>query len=115
MLDKCIFLSYTKSVKILPEPIKFTWDKGNIDKNLKKHNVTNKEAEEVFENQKHFLLEDEKHSTEKEKRFMIWGITDHNRKLSIIFTIRNKMVRIISARDMHAKERRRYEELKTNS
>ncbi len=102
-------------MRIFPQPIIFEWDKGNIDKNLKKHNVTNKEAEEIFENHQHFFLEDNKHSTEREKRFMIWGITDHDRRLSIIFTSRNKMVRVISARDMHVKERRRYEELKTNS
>lgn len=100
-------------MRILPEPISFEWDKGNIDKNLKKHIVSNKEAEEVFGN-RHFLIEDEKHSTEDEKRYMLWGITNNERKLTIIFTIRTNLIRIISARDMHKKERRRYEEIKTN-
>lgn len=92
----------------------FEWDKGNLDKNLDKHNVSNKEAEEVFENQQHFLIEDEKHSTESEKRYMLWGLTDNQRKLTIIFTIRNNQIRIISARDMNSKERRQYEEIKNN-
>ncbi len=101
-------------MKILPEPISFEWDKGNIDKNLKKHRITNKEAEEIFGNGPHFLIEDEKHSTDVEKRYMIWGITDHKRSLTAIFTIRGVKIRIISVRDMHSKERRKYEELKAN-
>lgn len=102
-------------MRILPKPIAFIWDEGNIDKNFKSHKVTNKESEEVFRNNPHFLLEDKKHSSEKEKRYMLWGETDHKRKLTIIFTIRENKIRVISARDMHIKERGRYEELKTNS
>jgi uncharacterized DUF497 family protein len=102
-------------MKILPKPLAFVWDKGNIDKNFKSHKVTNKESEEVFENNPRFLLEDEKHSTDIEKRYMLWGESDYKRKLTIIFTIRENKIRVISARDMHMTERRRYEELKTNS
>ena len=35
-------------VDVISEPIFFEWDKGNLDKSLKKHGVTNEEAEEVF-------------------------------------------------------------------
>lgn len=102
-------------MKIIPEPLMFEWDEGNSDKNLKKHNVTNQESEQVFINTPHFLFEDEKHST-KEKRYMTWGITDTERKLTIFFTLRKDKVRIISARDMHKKERREYEKkIKTNT
>lgn len=96
-------------MKILPQPISFEWDKGNIGKNLIKHNVTDKEAEEVFENEPKFIFEDEKHSY-IEKRYMIWGITNKGKRLAVIFTIREDRVRIISARDMHRKERREYED-----
>lgn len=96
-------------MKILPEPVAFEWDKGNIDKNFVKHNVTDKETEEIFENEPKFIVEDEKHSL-KEARYMIWGVTDKSRKLSVFFTLRSKKVRVISARDMHKKERREYEE-----
>lgn len=102
-------------MRILPGPVLFVWDKGNIDKNYKKHKVANKEAEEVFENKPVFIFEDEKHSI-SEKRYMIWGKTDKERTLTIFFTIRNDQVRIISARDMHKKERRNYEEkIKTDT
>lgn len=102
-------------MKILPEPVEFEWDSGNKEKNYKKHEVTIKEAEDVFYCKKRFFFIDKKHSTVSEKRFMVWGLTDEQRKLSIIFTVRGK-VRIISARDMNKKERREYEkQVKNNS
>lgn len=102
-------------MKILPEPLAFEWDEGNIDKNLIRHGVTSREAEEVFDNEPKFIFEDEKHST-LEKRYMIWGVTKQGRELSIIFTIRVNKVRVISARDMQKKERREYEEkIKTDT
>ena len=95
-------------IKVLPKVIAFEWDKGNIDKNLKKHKVTNQESEEVFFNIPIVFSEDKKHSV-KEKRYMLWGKTNTSRKLTIFFTIRNNKIRIISARDMHKKERGEYE------
>ena len=92
---------------IIPEPIEFEWDRGNLDKNFKKHRITNEEAEEVFLNDP-LISEDKKHST-VEKRYMLWGKTNTNRKLTIFFTIRNNRIRVISARDMHKKERGEYE------
>ncbi|MBI2641643.1 BrnT family toxin [Candidatus Roizmanbacteria bacterium] len=94
---------------ILKEPVEFEWNKGNIGKNLKKHSVTDKEAEEVFECARKFIFKDEKHSL-GERRYMIWGITRRGRKLTVFFTLREEKVRIISARDMSRKERREYEE-----
>lgn len=55
-------------MKILPEPVAFEWDKGNVDKNFIRHGVTNKEVEEVFNNEPPLLSEDVRHST-TEKRF----------------------------------------------
>lgn len=102
-------------MKILPRPLEFEWDTGNIDKNWIKHKVTNKEAEEVVENDLKFIIGDFRHSI-KERRFQLWGKTNNNRKLNIIFTIRNSKVRIISARDMNKKEKKAYEEkIKANT
>ncbi|MBI3577758.1 BrnT family toxin [Candidatus Gottesmanbacteria bacterium] len=101
-------------MKILPDLIVFEWDQGNSEKNYKKHKVTQREAEEAVTSDNMFIFDDEKHSR-LEKRYMIWGTTDGSRRLSVIVTIRNDIVRIISARDMNAKERRAYEEkIKTN-
>jgi len=95
-------------VDVISEPIFFEWDKGNLDKSLKKHGVTNEEAEEVFFDNKSLLTEDIKHSL-TEKRYQILGTADSGKLLSVIFTIRRKKVRIISARIMNRKERRFYE------
>ena len=94
---------------ILPRPVSFEWDEGNSEKNLLKHKVTSQEAEEPFDNKPNYLVEDEKHSL-KEERYLLWGVTDRGRKLSVIFTLREDKVRIISARDMNKKERRVYGE-----
>lgn len=98
-------------MRILPEPVSFEWDKGNIDKNLKKHGVTFKEAEEVFKDELKFIFEDEKHSTDREKRYGLFGRTNKSKLLSIVFTIRKDKVRIITARNISKKERRAYFEL----
>lgn len=95
-------------MKTLPEPIIFEWDKGNINKNFIRHNVTDKEAEEIFSN-KPLVSKDAKHSI-TEKRFQALGKTDKGRLLFVSFTIRNEKIRVISARDMNKKEVRVYEE-----
>ncbi len=92
----------------ISSPLEFEWDSGNKDKNFLKHEVRNREAEEIFSSSPKYFLKDNKHS-KIEKRYQIWGRTSKNRKLSIIFTIRSKKIRIISARDMNMKERRVYE------
>ncbi len=97
-------------MRILPDPIAFDWDKGNIDKNLKKLKVTNKETEEVFENKPLLVSEDLKHS-KAEKRFQALGKSDKGKLLFLSFTVRSDKVRIISARIMSRKERRKYEKI----
>ena len=95
-------------MKILPEIVFFDWNEGNIDKNFKKHGVTNKESEEVFDSKPKFIFVDIKHSLQ-ERRYMIWGFTKSKRFLSVFFTMRINKIRIISARDMNKKERSSYE------
>ncbi len=92
----------------------FQWDHGNSLKNWLKHRVSEGEAEQIFFNEPLLLLADEKHSQE-ENRFCLMGHTDQERHLFIAFTVRKNLIRIISARDMHKKERDTYEKFKTNS
>ena len=100
---------------ILPKPLEFEWDKGNSDKNFKKHKLSNREIELVFINsKKKFTFEDKKHSA-TEKRYGIFGKMDNGKLLSIVFTVRKDKVRVITARSMSKKERRSYEKIKTNS
>ncbi|MDO8639107.1 MAG: BrnT family toxin [Candidatus Daviesbacteria bacterium] len=93
----------------IPKPIAFDWDKGNTDKNFHKHNVLNRETEEVFSNKSLKMFKDIKHS-HKEQRFVAYGVTNLNRKLAIVFTLRKQKIRVISARDQNKKERIIYEE-----
>ena len=87
----------------------FDWDEGNARKN-EKHNVSMAEAEQVFFNAPLLVLEDSKHSNQ-EPRFHVLGKSDEKRLLHITFTLRQagEKIRIISARDMHKKERETYE------
>ena len=87
----------------------FDWDEGNARKN-EKHGVSMAEAEQVFFNIPLLVLEDMKHSR-MEPRFHALGKTDKVRLLHITFTLRGagEKIRVISARDMHRKERTIYE------
>ncbi len=87
----------------------FQWDRGNIDKNLIKHNVENWECEQVFFSKPLLVLEDPRHSL-AEKRWAAFGKTDAGRLLAVVFTKRGNLIRVISARDMNKKERVFYEE-----
>jgi len=88
---------------VIKEPIEFVWDKGNKDKNWLKHRVKNEECEEVFFDKGKKILKDVFHS-KKEERFIILGKTKKGRLLFIVFTIRNKKIRVISGRDINKKE-----------
>jgi len=87
----------------------FDWDEGNARKN-EKHGVSTAEAEQVFFNAPLLVLEDIKHSR-TEPRFHALGKTNKVRLLHITFTLRGagEKMRMISARDMHRKERAIYE------
>ena len=87
----------------------FEWDAGNSNKNWRLHNVADGECEDVFFNLPLVIAADEKHSA-VEKRFFALGRTDANRWLFIAFTVRNNLIRVVSARDMTKSETRKYAE-----
>ena len=93
---------------ILPKPAVFDWDKGNNDKNWKKHCVKNEEAEEAFFDEKKKIAKDVFHSG-REKRWILLGKTKNKILLFIVFTIRKNTVRIISARKTNRREAHLYE------
>lgn len=88
----------------------FDRDAGNERKN-DKHSVSQAEAEQVYFNQPLLILADETHS-QNEPRYHALGKTDAQRALHITFTLRQEgtLIRVISARDMHRKERTVYEQ-----
>jgi len=94
----------------LSKVVGFEWDEGNSRKN-EQHGVSMAEAEQVFFNSPLLVLPDPMHS-ETELRFYALGKTNEGRRLHITFTLRDagQFIRVISARDMHRKERVIYEQ-----
>ena len=88
----------------------FDWDDGNARKSTDKHSMRQSEAEQVFFNQPLLVVADHKHSQEQ-PRYNALGVTD-DRRLHIKFTLRGagSLIRVISARNMHRKERKIYEQ-----
>jgi uncharacterized DUF497 family protein len=89
----------------------FDWDDGNSRKSIDKHAVNQREAEEIFQDSRLLILDDDKHS-QREPRFQAYGVTADGRKLCVVFTLRKSgtLIRVVSARDMSRRERARYEE-----
>jgi uncharacterized protein len=94
----------------LSKVIGFEWDEGNARKN-EQHGVSTAEAEQVFFNAPLLVLSDAKHSG-TELRIHALGKTHDGRRLHVTFTLRDaeRFIRVISARDMHRKERAIYEQ-----
>lgn len=86
----------------------FDWDEWNVSKNEIKHGVTSIECEQVFWSKPIIIVRDVAHS-KAEKRYLALGRTYRKRQLFIAFTLRNKKIRVISARPMSRKERKIYE------
>lgn len=87
----------------------FDWDQWNIQKNEIKHGVSCTEAESVFFDTGYKLFVDMRHSSNKEKRYILYGRSLENRILMLGFTVRTAKVRIITARPASRKEREIYE------
>jgi uncharacterized DUF497 family protein len=88
----------------------FDWDVGNRRKSADKHGVTQAEAEQAFFDPRLLMMRDSRHSSD-EPGYHALGRTDDGRTLHITFTLRGdgRLIRVISARDMHRKERSTYE------
>ena len=88
--------------------MQFEWDKEKAASNLKKHGVGFEEASTVWQDFFFIDLYDDAHS-ENEKRFLIAGESAQNRLLIVSYTERENKIRMISAREVTAKERKDYE------
>ena len=94
----------------------FDGDEGNARKSAEKHGVSRGETEQTFFNEPLVLLRDDKR-TQREPRFHALGETGDGRHRHITFTCRavGTLIRVISARDMHRKERIIYRQAKQES
>jgi uncharacterized protein len=85
----------------------FEWDAGNVEKIWQRHHVTPVECEELFLNRPLIAEADAAHSA-SEERFYALGQSDRRRLVFVALTIRRRLIRVISARDMSRRERRIY-------
>lgn len=89
----------------------FDWNSGN-SKKIKAHGLSRKEVEAFFQQKSVYVTPDIKHSG-KEERYLAVGLSPKGRPRVVAFTLRKvegERIRPISARHMHDKEAKRYEE-----
>jgi uncharacterized DUF497 family protein len=89
----------------------FDWNKANSTKNWDHHAVTPEEAEDVFFHDPLIVRSDPRPS-KREKRYWALVQTGRGRKLFVAFTVRGKLIRVISVRDMSQREKRRTRAMK---
>lgn len=87
----------------------YEWDPNKDKSNFKKHGVKFADAVGVFEDENAITIEDD---DSKEDRFITIGMDFVNRLLVVVYTFRDIVIRIISARKATARERKMYEDQK---
>ena len=94
------YISYTDI-----EDMVFDWDDYKESANIKKHNISFKQAAYVFIDQNRIEYYDYTHS-DKEERYIAIGFA--GKILYVVYTIRKDSIRIISARRATNKEKEMY-------
>jgi uncharacterized DUF497 family protein len=88
--------------------VEFEWDARKAARNLHKHKVSFIEAATVFGDFLGTTVPDPAHSAD-EDRYITVGLSNLERLLMVAHTERDGRIRIISARNLTAKEKRAYE------
>ena len=89
--------------------IEFEWDFNKAANNERKHGVSFEEASTCFYDQCQVAFYDPEHS-EDEDREILFGQSERQRLLVVSYTLRNEVIRIISARPATRREVKEYEE-----
>lgn len=84
--------------------MRFQWDQANIS-HIGRHGVAPDEAEQVFFNSPR---EKGRSDRDGEVRFVLVGLSDAGRCLSVVFTERGDFVRVVTAFTATSKNRREY-------
>lgn len=92
--------------EFFPDVEGFQWDEGNASKNSARHGISQTEAEQIFVNRP-VVVGDVAHSG-TEARYVAFGRTGGGRLLTVVFTVRGPLLRVISARPMSRREREGY-------
>jgi uncharacterized DUF497 family protein len=88
--------------------MKFEWDPAKDRRNQTQHGVPFAEAQTVFGDPLQWTVQDPDHSI-GEFRFLTTGLSNQRRIIIVAHTERGDRIRIISAREVTAPERRVYE------
>jgi uncharacterized protein len=80
----------------------FDWDESNLRK-IKAHGIDAAEVEQALSAGPILIYEQD---AEGENRFVYYGETNRGRLLAIVLTERNEMIRVITAYDLDAGQKR---------
>lgn len=89
--------------------MEFEWDEEKGAANISKHGVSFEEAKTVFGDPLYVDFYDPDHSDD-EHRYLIMGESNRGRLLMVLYAESGDAVRLISARQAAAAERKGYEE-----
>jgi uncharacterized DUF497 family protein len=82
----------------------FDWDRGNLRK-IRAHRISRTEAEQALTNDAIPIYEQD---LDGERRFVYYGETSAGRLLAVILTERHDKIRVITAYDLDAGQKRDY-------
>lgn len=82
------------------------FDPNKAQSNLKKHGISFEEAASCLLDQMALVREDD--DAEGEQRFVLLGMSNAARLLTVVYTLRGEHIRLISARKATKKEEKTY-------
>lgn len=82
----------------------FDWDQSNLKK-IKEHRIKRAEVEQALSREPILIYEQ---NVNGEVRYVYYGETDRNRLLAIVMTERDNRIRVITAYDLDAGQKRDY-------
>lgn len=85
----------------------YQWDDNKAASNRRKHNVDFADAVSVFADDLAIMIEDQR---TVEERFIVLGLDALGRLLVVVYTLRDREIRLISARKATRTERQQYTE-----
>jgi len=88
--------------------MKFQWDNSKNGSNIEKHGLSFNDAKEVFEDSNRKEYEDDRKEYGETRLITIGLAKTLGVILFVVFTIRNRYIRIISARKANMNERKHY-------
>jgi hypothetical protein len=89
--------------------LRFAWDSGKAQANVRRHGVDFNEASSAFADPLSLTIPDPEHSV-GEERFLLLGLSSRGRLLVVSHVERGAVIRLVSARLASRNERWAYEE-----